>query len=689
MAILKYFTGVLVAAGLSCFSASLFADENKVSVQEITTLEKIIVVGSKIPKEAVELTQSVTVINEQDIENGAYTDITEVLRKQVGIEFKQSGGPGQYNYLKLRGLSSSNVLVVIDGVKINKPSSGDTGNLLSQLDPGIIESIEILRGPQATLYGANNSAGVISITTKSGHTPSAKIGGELGSLGWRKQTGSWRDSSDLGQGKFFYSLNASDTDSDNTHEYEYFEDTSLQAKFSFETEFLALGVNVLDVDNRFGYAELDEASSGLDSRSDHWAYQTPDPEQYSSNSEQVYSLFAKQQLTDSLSHKFQISQMKNRYSNIDPDNGLLGVHLATVDGIVPGSVVGDVLYIYDRRYPGIELAPLDLNDPANTISDTRAFHEDASDQYNYDLLYQSVGLNVIGGVEHLVRSAHQWGSFGESESEDSQTSLYLNSDINVFGDSVVLASGLRYDDYESWGEQTTGNIGVSWAITDQTTIYSNVGNSFAPATMSQLFNPTYGDSNLTPEEGNTIELGIRQSAFNNQLKVEATYWNTNIDNIIYYDYSAPNPRAAVGFGQYNNGAKSRSSGVELQASYFLARSLTLHGNYTYTDSQTKAVGGDWERTVQVARNKGNLGFTFAENALTLALHAYYSGSRLRWAGDVEMKEYVRLDLSSTYQIGDRLLFSTRVENILDEDIEEGLGYEEPGIYAIVGLDYYL
>jgi iron complex outermembrane receptor protein len=54
-----------------------------------------------------------------------------------------------------------------------------------------------------------------------------------------------------------------------------------------------------------------------------------------------------------------------------------------------------------------------------------------------------------------------------------------------------------------------------------------------------------------------------------------------------------------------------------------------------------------------------------------------------------MKEYVRIDFSSRYSLTDALAVTTRVENLLDEDIEEGLGYEEPGVYAIVGVDYSL
>ena len=658
------FTRSLIALLVSSVALSSHAaDDNSASGQsrhgdtdseDATVLHTLTISGSKIPKKAVELTHSVTVVNESQIKEEAYTDVTEILRKQAGIEFKQSGGPGQFNYMKLRGLASKNILVVLDGVKINKPSRGDTGNLLSQLDPDSIERIEILRGPQATLYGANNSAGVIVITTKSGTVSEAKIGVEAGSLGWRKGTLSARDVIATNAGRVNYSFNASDTDSDNTHEHEFFEDTTLQAKLSVDTDRISVGISGLDIDNTFGYAELDETYAELESRNEHWAFQTPDPEQFSETTQQVISLFVDHQITPAWSHKLQASRSKNTYTINDPYNGFLGVQIANVDGIVEGVSAGDPIYVYDRLYPGLEAAPLDGSE---TATDIEANYEDRVDQYNYDLLYQADAGNVLVGIEHLQQQAEQSGSYGESDNDDEQLSYYANGDIKLLDNTLTLALGVRYDDYESWGEQTTGNIGVSWQFTPVATLYSNVGTSFTPATLSQLYNPTYGVETLGPEDGMTYELGIRVGPETDAWHLEATYWNTQIDDAIFYDYTAENPRSSSGFGQYNNGAEARSNGIELQGDYAITPTLTLYGNYTYTDSDYRPVGDVWKRTVQIARNKGNIGLAYRQDALTLGLNAYYAGPRLRWKGDVEMKEYVRIDFSSRYSLTDALAVS--------------------------------
>lgn len=266
-------------------------------------------------------------------------------------------------------------------------------------------------------------------------------------------------------------------------------------------------------------------------------------------------------------------------------------------------------------------------------------------------------------------------------------SYYANGNLHLFDKRLVVSLGLRTDDYDSWGTETTGNIGLAWHVTENTTLYGNAGTSFKPATMSQLFNPTYGDSSLSPESGETFEAGIRHNGMDDRLFVEATYWLTQIDDVIFYDYSVPNPRAFNGFGQYNNGEEAETSGVELKFAYDLTETLQLDGNYTYTDSHKKPVEGDWGRSVQIARNKGNLGLNYRLENLTLGVNAYYSGPRLRWNRDVETKEYVRVDLSGRYAYSANLSFSLRVENLFDEDIIEELGYKEPGLYGVAGVSY--
>ena len=108
-----------------------------------------------------------------------------------------------------------------------------------------------------------------------------------------------------------------------------------------------------------------------------------------------------------------------------------------------------------------------------------------------------------------------------------------------------------------------------------------------------------------------------------------------------------------------------------------------------TPSPWSEKDGERFRTVQVAYNNANLGVTYQQDRYSLGGNVYYSGPRLRWNGDKEMDEYVSVNVFGRALINKHLTVYGRIENLFDTDIEEGLGYEQPGIYGIAGLEWKL
>lgn len=677
------FNNKLQRVGVSLAALSLVAASQGASANEQGThaaIDEILVTASKLPTSITELTHSVSIIGEAELTNQNFTDLTEVLRRQAGIEFKQAGGVGGDNYLKLRGMPSRHALIVVDGVKINKPSSGDAGNFLSQIDPFTIEKVEILRGPQATLYGANSTAGVISITTKTAARPEARVSAEAGSLGWQKLSGSYRGNTEVETGRWEYSLNVSTTDSDNIHKYEYVEDDTLQGKLKYQGEGWSIGVNALNSEYERNRADLNEAYC-CQTRGSLWVYQTPDPGNKDLNEQSIYSIVADHAINDRLSHRALVGHNRNESRTVDPYDGLLGTVIATHDDINDtGLPIGSVLYVYDGQ--GI-FGPAGPG-YAGTDVDSRYFDE--STQAEYELTYTGDRFRVLGGVEYIEQEAGQRGTRGSADYSDSQISYYLNGDTDILGDSLTLSLGVRNDDYDSWGSKTTGNIGAAWQVASGTTIYGNWGTSFRAGTMGELYGD-HGYEQLQPESGRTAELGIRHTALDDCLLVELTYWDTELDDVIFYDNSIPNPASWNGFGRYNNGEKAKTSGAELKFSYAFSDAVWLDANYTYTEAKLQRIGGAWEPTVQVARNRANVGLTYNLDKLYLNANAFYNGPRLRWAGDVETPGYVRTDVSARYQFNANVDFTLRIENLFDEEIFEEIVYEEPGRYTVVGVSY--
>ncbi|MFC4487000.1 TonB-dependent receptor domain-containing protein [Tepidiphilus baoligensis] len=142
---------------LSSFSFGVGAQE---------ALEPVVVTATRQQTRVSEILADVTVIEREEIERAGSETIIDLLARQPGIQMARSGGPGTSASLYVRGTNSNQTKVLVDGIPINSiDSSGSPLRFLSLAD---VERIEILRGPAATMYGADAIGGVIQIFTRRG-----------------------------------------------------------------------------------------------------------------------------------------------------------------------------------------------------------------------------------------------------------------------------------------------------------------------------------------------------------------------------------------------------------------------------------------------------------------------------------------------------------------------------------------
>lgn len=165
-----------------CFFAVGFAafPANALQQPANQTPETITVSALRTPTAFSEVGSSVSVITEQDIADRQYAYITDALRDAAGVAIARNGGVGGVSSARIRGAASGQTLVVIDGVAVNDPSAPQGGFNFANLDAADIERIEILRGPQSLLYGADAIGGVIVIMTKRSGTSGLLEGGSFG-----------------------------------------------------------------------------------------------------------------------------------------------------------------------------------------------------------------------------------------------------------------------------------------------------------------------------------------------------------------------------------------------------------------------------------------------------------------------------------------------------------------------------
>ncbi|MCT7446817.1 TonB-dependent receptor plug domain-containing protein [Aliarcobacter skirrowii] len=135
---------------------------------QTTTLETITVTSAtKSEQKLKDVTANVDVITAEDIEDRKFKTVAEALNTIPGIQVSPSGGIGQQTSVFLRGMDSHRTLVLIDGVRYNDITTPNGTANFEHLMINDIERIEVIKGAQSSIWGADASAGVINIITKS------------------------------------------------------------------------------------------------------------------------------------------------------------------------------------------------------------------------------------------------------------------------------------------------------------------------------------------------------------------------------------------------------------------------------------------------------------------------------------------------------------------------------------------
>ena len=152
---------------------------------EDINLDEIVVTATRIEQPLKETLSSTTVITQEDIKNSQAPDVTTILRGVAGVEFSQTGGMGKATSLFLRGSNSTQVLVLIDGVRVNSATTGTASIQDLMLDQ--VERIEVVRGNVSSVYGSDAIGGVVQIFTKKGSgVPRFNASVGVGNLGTQR-----------------------------------------------------------------------------------------------------------------------------------------------------------------------------------------------------------------------------------------------------------------------------------------------------------------------------------------------------------------------------------------------------------------------------------------------------------------------------------------------------------------------
>ena len=607
----------------------------------------IVVTATRTPPPLDQVPASITVLDKATIDRAQDIGATELLLRTPGISMSRNGGYGTATSLRIRGAESEQTVVVIDGVKLNDPSSTGGGYNFANLLIGDAQRIEVLRGPQSTLWGSQAIGGVVNIVTAS---PQAPIEGSFDIEGGSRDTVSARAALGGVSGPLSWRIGGQ----------------------SFTTEGISAIAPAFGGGERDGYTNRNvagraELALGANASIDLRGY-------YSTGRVEIDGF----------------SGDAPDYSHNREFVGYAGLNFALLDGRLRNRIA----YNYtdtdrDSYSPELE-RPLSFE----AAGKNRRFEY----QGIFDL---SDRISATFGVENersRFKSRSPSGSLSDPlpdfvRGKAEITSVYGQLTVRPL-DGLTINGGVRHDDHNRYGGRTLFSAGGIWTLPSGTTLRASYGEGFKAPSLYQLFSE-YGNVNLDPERAHGWEAGAQQAFFGDMLTIGATYFErTTTGQIIYNgcDVGTTDPLCVVPgtdtprWGYYLNVARAEAHGVEADAAFRLG-GLTLDGNYSWTVAEDRSAGtaneGNWlpRRPRHLANASLSYDFAFG---LTL-------GSAVRWAGKsydnasnaTRLDDYTLVDLRAEYRLSESLRLFARAENVFDEQYMTAYRYGTLGrsIYA--------
>lgn len=600
---------------------------------QAVALPELVVSATGLPTLARQIGSSVTVITEEEIRRSQRRTLAELLMSVPGLNIVPQGPSGPTSVF-MRGSNSNHVKVLIDGIEANDPSSANRAFDFSTVTTFDIERVEILRGPQSGLYGADALGGVISITTRKGAGPtvaSAMVeGGAYKTFNQQAHVSGGTDKAHFALTASHYRVGGIPVTPlellppGQSRNNDFHEDWTYHAKFganlseNFSVNFVA---RYSDIAARFTEDEFDLLTFT----------NVPRADQSRSTGRYFYGLgeAAWKLLDGRLNHRAGIALTDVARRSYTP-------------GAAPSPFDGERTKIY----------------------------------WKSDLLL-TPGHTLFVGAERTDESART----ATMSASAANTGVYAELQ-SAFFERLFIASNIRHDNHDAFGGHTTWRVAPAFLIPETgTKLKASYGTAFYAPSLNQLYAPPSANPNLLPEESRGYDFGFEQSLFQDRLKFGATWFHNDIKNLISFGPPPNYPNINVN--------RAETHGVEVFAAAQLTDRLTLRTDYTRTVAVNSVTGDPLAR--RPAHKTGLTAIWQPTDALTLSATAlwvsgWYDFDRpglvfpaIKWSS------YTLVNLAADYRLNERTTLFGRIDNLLDERYETPIGWLRPGFSAYAGI----
>jgi vitamin B12 transporter len=595
--------------------------------------EPIVITGTRTDIPLDQSPASISVVTSEEFEEKQIERVADALREIPGVSVVQSGTAGQLTSVFTRGLRSEHTQVLLDGIPVNQGLQGAFN--FADLTIDDLDRIEVVRGPQSTLYGPRALAGAIQIFTKRGEgDPTFTLSAEGGSYGTFREV--FESEGRIEQ--LDYSLGLSRLDTDNARPNNQYRLTNAIADIGWSPDA------TLRIGSLITYSLADTGNPN--------------------------TIFDPKPLDNFLTERW-----------------LIGPHIdwQPVDWWNHRLIVS---YDHERQ----------LNDPNQDgfVGPTRALFERTQVDYQNDL-HAAAWITITSGFFYSRLNTGQERPFVSQDfgpqprfvsDHTDETGIFAQLAMTPIG-NLILVSGGRFDHFNQFGDVWTWREAGSYLIrkTD-TTLHASVAKGFSPPSSQDKifrFNPNPGQplSPLQPEKGLGWDAGIEQRFWAKRVAIGATYFHYDLSNLIGFN----------GLFETLNLGKARTQGVECELRARPFDELELVATYTYLDTEKLGTADVSQppgaRLPRRPRNEAYVSASYLWwKKLRTTLSAKWVNAReeLNFGGpNFDIEDYSFVNFAAEYEISPHLSIFGRVDNLTNEHYAEVFGFPALGRAAYGGV----
>ncbi len=627
--------GRIIVSILLLTSVSLFAQDTT------KTLNEVIVTATKSPVKQSETGKVVNIITQEQLQKSFGKSLSEVMNQIPGITINGAeNNLGTNQTVYVRGASSSNTLILLDGIPLYDASGIGNEFDLNNFSLDNVERIEIVKGAQSTLYGSDAVAGVINIISKKGEKKPFNLNVNLSAGSYDTYKGAVSISGTNGKGQtYFVSYNKIKSKGfssayDSTGIMNFDRDGFNQDVFQINYSFKPIKNTSVRLFGKYNnnHADIDAGAFADDK---DYTYHNDNTIVGTSIDYKLNSGFVRLQYN------------YNRYNrNFLDDSTSVGGFSRYQRGKYNGTSNFAELFTH-----------LDLTKNVEFLAGIDYRQNSTSQLYIYlpDYGFPSIPLSA-------------------DSAKTNQFSGYVSVNVKAKkGFNIELGS--RWNHHSIYGTNYTSSVNPFFLINDHYKIYANISSGYRVPSLYQLFSE-FGNKNLKPETTTSYETGIQY--FSDKINARLTGFVRDGRDVFLFSGM-----------QYANGDKQNDYGIESEASVNFTKSFGIAINYTYVNGKisTKNFTGkdtSFFNLYKRPKNTFNLSMNYQATKNVFLSTALKVASKA-FEGQYELKQYYTLGFYGQYKFDKRFSVFTDLQNITDQKYFETRGFTTKGFNMNSGV----